>query len=96
MKIMKTKAAVDHQGLLTIPVIPAGLTPGEQVEVVLASRGDEAAPLLLLTQAGIEVAIPSNCFSPPHRKNYEAGRTCFKLYDCPVPSAERYLQRVKN
>lgn len=58
MKIMKTKAAVDHHGLLTIPVIPAGFTPGEQVEVVLASRGDEAAPLLLLTQAGIEVAIP--------------------------------------
>lgn len=58
MKIMKTKAAVDHHGLLTIPVIPAGLTPGEQVEVVLASRGDEVAPLLLLTQAGIEVAIP--------------------------------------
>jgi hypothetical protein len=58
LKIMKTKAAVDHHGLLTIPVIPAGLTPGEQVEVVLASRGDEAAPLLLLTQAGIEVAIP--------------------------------------
>lgn len=58
MKIMKTNAAVDHRGLLTIPVIPAGLTPGEQVEVVLASRGDEAAPLLLFTQAGIEVAIP--------------------------------------
>ena len=55
MKIMKTKAAVDHHGLLTIP---AGLAPGELVEVVLASRGDEAAPLLLLTQAGIEVAIP--------------------------------------
>ena len=47
MKIMKTKAADDRHGLLTIPVIPAGLTPGEQVEVVLASRGDEAAPLLL-------------------------------------------------
>jgi len=58
LKIMKTKAAVDHHGLLTIPVIPAGLTLGEQVEVVLASREDEAAPLLLLTQAGIEVAIP--------------------------------------
>jgi hypothetical protein len=55
---MKTKAAIDHHGLLTIPVIPAGLTPGEQVEVVLASRGDEVAPLLLLTQVGIEVAIP--------------------------------------
>ncbi|MTK06600.1 MAG: hypothetical protein F8N38_05875 [Hungatella sp.] len=58
MKIMKTKVAVDPQGLLTIPVIPAGLTHGEQVDVVLASMGDEAAPLLLLTQAGIEVAIP--------------------------------------
>ena len=58
MKIMKTKAAVNHHGLLTIPAIPAGLALGEQVEVVLASRGDEAAPLLLLTQAGIEVAIP--------------------------------------
>lgn len=58
MKIMKTKVAVDHHGLLTIPVIPVGLTPGEQVEVVFVSRGDEAAPLLLLTQAGIEVAIP--------------------------------------
>lgn len=58
MKIMKTKAAVDHHGLLTIPVIPAGLTPGEQVEVVLASRGDGVAPLLLLTQTGIEVTIP--------------------------------------
>lgn len=58
MKIMKTKAAVDHHGLLIVPVIPAGLTPGEQVDVVLASRGDEAAPLLLLTQAGIEIAIP--------------------------------------
>lgn len=58
MKIMITKAAVNHHGLLTIPVIPAGLNPGEQVEVVLAFRGDETAPLLLLTQAGIEVAIP--------------------------------------
>ena len=58
MKIMKTKAVVDHHGLLIIPVIPAGLTPGEQVDVVLAFRGDEAAKLLLLTQAGIEVAIP--------------------------------------
>jgi hypothetical protein len=58
LKIMKTKAAVDYHGLLTIPVIPAGLTSGEQVDVVLASRGDEAAPLLLLTKAGIEVTIP--------------------------------------
>ena len=58
MKIMKTKAAVNPHGLLIIPMIPAGLTFGEQVDVVLASRGDEAALLLLLTQAGIEVAIP--------------------------------------
>ncbi len=58
MKIMKTKAAVDHHGLLTIPVIPAGLTLGEQVEVVFAFRGDKVAPFLLLTQTGIEVAIP--------------------------------------
>lgn len=58
MKILKTNAVVDSHGLLIIPVFPAGLTPGEQVDVVLASRGDGAAPLLLLTQAGGEVAIP--------------------------------------
>jgi hypothetical protein len=56
---MKTKAAVDHYGLLTIPVIPAGLTCGEQVEVVLASRGDEAAPLLLLRRQGLK--LPYHC-----------------------------------
>ena len=58
MKIMKTKLAVDAQGLLIISMIPAGLIPDEQVDVVLATKGDEVAPLLLLTQAGIEVAIP--------------------------------------
>ncbi|MTK09602.1 MAG: hypothetical protein F8N38_21250 [Hungatella sp.] len=58
IKIMKTKAAVDYHGLLTISVNPDGLTPGEQVDVELASRGDEAATLLLLKQAEIEVAIP--------------------------------------
>lgn len=58
MKILKTNAVVDSHGLLILPVLPAGLTPGEQVDVVLASRGDGAAPLLLLTQAGVEVAIP--------------------------------------
>lgn len=58
MKIMKTKAVVDTHGLLTLPVIPAGLTPGDQVNVVLASQGEESAPLLLITQTGIEVALP--------------------------------------
>lgn len=58
MKIIKTNAVVDSHGLLILPVLPAGLTPGEQVDVVLASRGDGAAPLLLLTQAEVEVAIP--------------------------------------
>ena len=58
MKIMKTKAVVDSHGLLTLPAIPAGLTPGEQVDVILASQGEESAPLLLLTQSGIDVAVP--------------------------------------
>ncbi|WP_143321170.1 hypothetical protein [Clostridium sp. HBUAS56010] len=58
MKIMKTKAVVDTHGFLTLPAIPAGLTPGEQVDVVLASQGEESAPLLFLTQTGIEVAMP--------------------------------------
>lgn len=58
MKILKINAVVDSHGLLILPVLPAGLIPGEQVDVVLASRGDGAAPLLLLTQAGVEVAIP--------------------------------------
>lgn len=58
MKIMKTKAVVDTHGLLILPAIPAGLTPGDQVNVILASQGEESAPLLLLTQTGIEVALP--------------------------------------
>lgn len=58
MKIMKTKAVVDTHGLLTLPAIPAGLTPGEQVDVILASQAEEYALLLLLTQSGIEVAVP--------------------------------------
>ncbi|HCR83486.1 MAG TPA: hypothetical protein DIW07_08735 [Lachnospiraceae bacterium] len=58
MKIMKTKAVVDTQGFLTLPAIPAGLTPGDQVNVILASQAEESAPLLLLTQSGIEVAVP--------------------------------------
>lgn len=58
MKIMKTKAVVDPHGLLTLPAIPAELMPGEQVDVILASQAEESAPLLLLTQSGIEVAVP--------------------------------------
>ena len=58
MKIMKTKAVVDTQRFLTLPAIPAGLTPGDQVNVILASQAEESAPLLLLTQSGIEVAVP--------------------------------------
>lgn len=58
MKIMKTKAEVNTQELLIVPVLPAGLKPGMQVDVVLVSTGDESIPLLLLTETGIEVAIP--------------------------------------
>jgi len=58
MKIMKTKAVVDTHGLLTLPAIPAGLTPGDQVNVVLASHGEESSPLLFLTETGIEIAVP--------------------------------------
>lgn len=58
MKIMKTKAEVNTHELLIVPVLPAGLKPGMQVDVVLVSTGDESTPLLLLTETGIEVAIP--------------------------------------
>lgn len=58
MKIMKTKTEVNTQGLLILPVLPAGLRPGIHVDVVLVSKGDESAPLVLLTETGIEVAIP--------------------------------------
>lgn len=58
MKIMKTKAEVNTHELLIVPVLPARLKPGMQVDVVLVSTGDESKPLLLLTETGIEVAIP--------------------------------------
>lgn len=66
MKIMKTKAVVDTHGLLILPAIPAGLTPGDQVNVILASQGEESAPLLLLTQTGIEVALPLCALTESH------------------------------
>lgn len=55
MKILKTNAVVDSYGLLILPVLPAGLTPGEQVDVVLASREMEQFRFFYSRRQGLKL-----------------------------------------